>query len=144
MFGVNHVYNTDYNTFMIIFFSRVSIFKHLCYNMNISTPANIDEVTFALLNITNYIIYLLGKKKKKKERRSNIKHNDDKSTILICHWDSTCTLVSWSAMTMSKHLFGRIQTLINHDGSKPHFHLFGYANHFKVVVDKLYSTQTIS
>jgi hypothetical protein len=69
--------------------------------MNISTPApaNIDE-----LPLTNYIIYLLGKKKRKKERRSNIKHNDDKSV-----------------MTKSKHLFGYIQTLINHDGSKPNF-----------------------
>jgi len=89
--------------------------------------ANIDELTFALLK--HYIIYLLEKRKKKeiKERRNNIKHNDDKSV-----------------MTKSKILFRCIQTLIKHDGSKPHFHLFGYPYHFKVMVDKLYSTQTLS
>jgi hypothetical protein len=106
MFGVNHVYNADYNTFMIFFFYVFQFLDTCVYNMNISAPANINELTYALLK-HNKLYYLpTGKKeeKKKKERRSNIKHNDDKSV-----------------MTKSKHLFECIQTLINYDGSKPKF-----------------------
>jgi len=65
MFGVNHVYNADYNTFMLFFFHVFQFVNTCVYNMNISTPApaNIDE-----LPLTNYIIYLLGKKKKERKK----------------------------------------------------------------------------
>lgn len=44
MFGVNHVYNADYNTFMQFFFHVFQILNTCVYYMNISThaPANID------------------------------------------------------------------------------------------------------
>jgi hypothetical protein len=44
MFGVNHVYNADYNTFMLFFFFTCFISAHALA----PAPANIDELTFAL------------------------------------------------------------------------------------------------